>query len=164
MAETVKTGLLKAIEAILTAGLPEMSTVRRDWMLPFDLGSVALPALLFYEESDDLWRLSRITQKIIDLNLVVFAAFSGPVYEEDNPAWENNAAWQEFKDWADAIAGKIHSLWHNRDILTTLRAAGLIRLEELGNHKAPANAEYGELVLTYNLTYGHALGDAFTRL
>jgi hypothetical protein len=157
MADTVKTSLLKAIETMLVAGLPEIPTVRRDWLFPFDLSTVPLPGMFFYEEDEDLGTMSsRIAKNVVPLDLVVFAAFSEPVYTENSPAW------QEFKDWSDALAGKIHGLWHNREKRLLLRAAGLIQLEEMGNRKAPCNERYGELVLTYRLTYGHALGDAFT--
>jgi hypothetical protein len=165
MSEAVKTNLLKAIEAMLVANLPEVLTVRRDWLFPFDLAALdaqgnpvtPLPGLFFYEDSEDLGTLgSQVAKNIIPLDLVVFAAFSEPVYTENSPAWQN------FKDWADSLAGQIHGLWQNRALRLPLKAAGLIHLEELGNRKAPSNENYGEMVLTYRLTYGHALGDAFT--
>ena len=163
MPETIKTTLLKAIETMLRAQLPELATVRRDWQFPFDLSNVALPVLVFYEDAEDLGQVGgQLARNRLDLDLVVFAAFSGPIYQEDDPAWEDNGAWQAFKDWADGLAGQVHGLWQDREIMAPLKAAGLLRLEELGNRKAPSNQDYGELVLSYRLTYGHALGDAFT--
>lgn len=158
MTETVKTGLLKAIASMLTAALPEIPTVRRDWLFPLDLAAIPLPALFFYEDEEDLGNLGGLVAKnSFPLDLVVFAAFAEPVFTENSPAW------QEFKDWADGLAGKIHALWHDREQRLALKAAGLIQLEELGSRKAPCTENYGELVLTYRLTYGHALGDAFSK-
>ncbi|MDD3492354.1 MAG: hypothetical protein PHZ19_02505 [Candidatus Thermoplasmatota archaeon] len=157
MTETVKTALLKALEGMLAAGLPEIPTVRRDWLFPLDLAAIPLPGLFFYEDEEDLGNLGgQVAKNSFPLDLVVFAAFSEPVFTENSPAW------QEFKDWADSLAGKLHALWHDRTNRLALKAAGLIQLEELGSHKAPCNEDYGELVLTYRLTYGHALGDAFS--
>ena len=60
------------------------------------------------------------------------------------------------------MAGKIHNLFFDPIALAALYEAGLILVEEKGNRKAPCNESYGEMVLTVRLTYGHALGDAFT--
>ncbi len=165
MPDPIKTRLLKTIEAMLRANLPEVLTVRRDWLFPFDLAAkddqgnllAPLPGLYFYEDSEELGSLGgQAAKNVILLDLAIFAAFAEPVYTE------NSAAWQSFKDWGDALAGKIHALWQDRAIRSALKATGLMQLEELGNRKAPANENYGELVLSYRLTYGHALGDAFT--
>jgi hypothetical protein len=122
---------------MLVAGLPEIPTVRRDWLFPFDLSAVPLPGLFFYEAEEDLGTLgSQIAKNVLPLDLVVFAAFSEPLYDRtDEDLWwdESSSAWQEFKDWADALAGKIHGFWHNREKRLLLRAAGLIQIEELGN-------------------------------
>ena len=165
MSELVKTMLLKAVESLFNNNLPGIMTVCRDWLFPFDLGATdengslrtPLPALFFYEDPEDLGTLgSRVAKNIVFLDLAIFDAFSEPVYTENSPAW------QTFKDWADIQAAQIHSLWHNRTHRMMLKSAGLIQLEEMGNRKAPASELYGEMVVTVRLTYGHALGDAFT--
>lgn len=157
--DTVKTGLLKALETLLQ-GVEGISTVYRDYYFPVDLAPlhedpIPLPALFFYEDLEDLKKAGRLMMNILHLDLACFDAFTGPV--------ENfkSQAWTEFKDKMDQVAGRIHNLLLDPAALGPLHAAGLIKVEEVGNRKAPCNETYGEMVLTIRLTYGHALGDAF---
>lgn len=153
MSEPVKTTLLKALETMLQS-VDGIATVQRDCQFPFDFGALPLPVLIFYEDYETPGVDNRLAKNNLDLDLVLFDVFSGPVMDE------NSLAWQSFKDKADAVAGAIHGLWHDQRALVHLRAAGLIRVEERGNRKAPCNADYGEMVLTVRLTYGHPLGQA----
>jgi hypothetical protein len=163
MTETVKTTLLKAVATMLQ-GLPGVATIKRDWQFPLDLAAndgegnpiLPLPALLFYEDHDAPGIDNRLAKNELDLDLVLFDAFTGPVTDEDSPAW------QTFKDSADLVAAYIHGLWHNRTALAPLRSTGLMKVEERGNRKAFCTEEYGEMVLTVRLTYGHPLGQALT--
>lgn len=155
MSDTVKTGLLKTLETVLQ-GLPGIATIQRDCLFPLDLATIPLPALIFYEDLEDIKKGGRLNRNVIHLDLVMFEAFSSPVFDV------GNTAWQDFKEAADQVAGEIHNLFFDPTALAALYGAGLILVEEVGNRKAPCNEYYGEMVLTVRLTYGHALGDAFT--
>ena len=154
MSALVKTALLQTLETLLAQTLPGV-TIKRDWLFPLDLATLPLPALLFYEDHEAPGVANIQAKNELDLDLVYFAKFSGPVYDDNSPAW------QEFKDAADVAAGLIHGLLHARISLLSLREVGLTQVEERGNRKAPSSETYGEMVLTVRLTYGHALGRAF---
>ena len=99
-----------------------------------------LPALFFYEDRETpgnvggRWRRGK---NVLQLYLAIFGAFAAPVFTPDS------AAWQSFKEWSDALAGKIHGLWYDRSLRQTLRSAGLIGLEEGEKSQAPGSENYG---------------------
>lgn len=153
MPELVKTTLLQALEAAL-AKLPGLPTVRREFDLPFDLDSVTTPALFFWEDPEDLEEINLMARNVLHLSLGVFIKLTGDIGDGQTPAF------QGFADAADIVAGQVHGLINNRENLAAWQALGLLELEPVAQSKALASETYGEMVLTYRLTYWHRLGDA----
>lgn len=146
MADTVKTGLLKAIETRLNE-IPGLGTVKRWEDIPADLSLLTLPAAFFWEEEDQeaynrliLGRLNFWVQIFFGLDPEVPASFT------------------TFSDSAEAVAGAISDLFAAPG---DLRAAGLIQaLPASKVVKARYNGDYGVLFMSYQLSYGRARGDA----
>ena len=153
MSEPVKTILLQAMEAAL-AGLPGLETVRREYDLPFDLAQVTCPALFFWEDPEDLEEDNLIARNTLHLSLAVYLELQGGIGDGETPTF------QTFADQADRLAGQIHGLITDRGQLTAWQALGLLEIEPVAQIKALASELYGEMVLTYRLTYWHRLGDA----
>jgi len=147
MTDPIKVRIMKTLETML-AEIPELGSIHRWEEIPVDLATLELPALFYWEEEDREIR-NRIAWNTLSLNLAVFdrlVSYDGPGY-------------QQFSDLADVLAAKISN---KLAIPQTLRAAGLISLEEQAVRKALANEEYGELAMSFTLIYGHAVGDAFS--
>jgi len=158
----VKTPLLKAIETVL-GNIPGLPTVRREYDLPFDLGAtnpdtgeeiIAKPALFFWEEPEDLEEDNLIARNVLHLHLITYIKLQGEIGDGET------AAFQTFADAADVLAGQIGQLMTDRSNLADWRGLGLLDLEPVAQSKALASELYGELSLTYRLTYWHRLGDA----
>jgi hypothetical protein len=172
MSEPVKTILLKAFEVALgtISGLP---TVRREFDLPFDLDGldpdtgaeiIAKPALFFWEDPEDLQEDNLMARNILHLSLAVFIKLPGDDQFENQPDGSiiltKTPDFQRFADQADILAGQIHGLLTDRVNLDAWRSLGLLELEPVAQSKALASELYGEMILTYRLTYWHRLGDA----
>ncbi|MFA4904470.1 MAG: hypothetical protein WC600_17185 [Desulfobaccales bacterium] len=161
MSEPVKTTLLKAIEAALGT-IPGLPTVRREFDLPFDLDAVdadgieiiAKPALFFWEDPEDLEEDNLMARNTLHLSLTTFIKLQGEIGDGQTPAF------QTFADEADALAGQIHRLLTDPVNLATWQSLGLLDLEPQAQSKALASELYGEMVITYRLTYWHRLGDS----
>lgn len=162
LGDLVKTTLLKAIETALGT-IPGLPTVRREYDLPFDLEAVdpdtgaeiiAKPALFFWEAPEDLEEDNLIARNTLSLSLATFIKVQGEIGDGQTPAF------QIFADEADVLAGRIHGLMTDRTNLAAWQALGLLDLEPQSQSKALADQRYGEMVLTYRLTYWHRLGDA----
>jgi hypothetical protein len=148
MADTVKTRVMKALEAVLKAGVPEVKTVARREPVGTDLDKIGLPALFLYEDDESGKKANRLRLGIIRLEMAVFIRLK-PGKDHGFPA---------FYDLADTIGARVYTV-----IQTSPNLAGLvIQAEEDPRRKAVGNEAFGELVLRYRLTYGHAIGDAFT--
>jgi len=148
MADTVKTRVMKALETVLRAGVPEVKTVERREPVGTDLDKIGLPALFFYEDDESGARHNRLRLGVIRLEMAVFIRLK-PGKDHGFPA---------FYDLADTIAGRVYMV-----IQTSPDLKGLvIQAIEDPRRKAIGNEAFGELVLRYRITYGHAAGDAFT--
>ncbi|MEW6657241.1 MAG: hypothetical protein AB1424_01145 [Thermodesulfobacteriota bacterium] len=148
MADTVKTQVMKALETTLKAGVPEVKTVERREPVGTDLDKINLPALFLYEEEESGSRHNRLRLGVIRVEMAVFIRLK--------PGKDHG--FQAFYDLADTIAGRVYMA-----IQTSPSLSGLvIQAEEDPRRKAIGNESFGELVLKYRLTYGHAVNDAFT--
>jgi hypothetical protein len=148
MADTVKTRVMKALEAVLKTGVAEVKTVERREPVGTDLDKINLPALFLYEDDESGARHNRLRLGVIRVEMAVFIRLK-PGKDHGFPA---------FYDLADTIAGRVYMA-----IQTSPDLKGLvIQAEEDARRKAIGNEAFGELVLRYRLTYGHAAGDAFT--
>jgi hypothetical protein len=148
MADTVKTRVMQALEAILSAGVPEVKTVERWEPVGTDLDKINLPALFLYEDDESGKKANRLRLGVIRVEMAVFIRLK-PGKDHGFPA---------FYDLADTIAGRVYMA-----IKTSPNLKGLvIQAQEDTRRKAIGNETFGELVLRYRLTYGHAAGDAFT--
>lgn len=150
MADTVKTQVMKALEAVLLAGVPEVKTVTRREPVGTDLDKIGLPALFLYEDDESGARHNRLRLGVIRVEIAVFIRLK--------PGKDHG--FQAFYDLADTIAGRVYVV-----IQTSPSLKGLvIQAVEDPRRKAVGNETFGELVLRYRLTYGHPVGDAFTRM
>jgi hypothetical protein len=148
MADTVKTRVMQALEAVLKVGVPEVKTVTRREPVGTDLDKINLPALFLYEDDESGARHNRLRLGVIRVEMAVFIRLK-PGKDHGFPA---------FYDLADTIAGRVYMV-----IQTSPDLKGLvIQAEEDARRKAVGNEAFGELLLRYRLTYGHAAGDAFT--
>lgn len=147
MADTVKTTLLKAIEARL-GEVSELATVKRWEDIPTDLAALALPAAFFWEEEEPEPH-NRLTFGILDFWVEVFFAV-----DADDPE-----SYTAFSETAETVKGRIAGIFAAPG---DLRAAGLIQAEPGRVVKAKHTPDYGALFMSYRLTYGHARGDAWT--
>ncbi len=148
MADTVKTRVMKALETVLRAGVPEVKIVERREPVGTDLEKIGLPALFLYEEDESGARHNRLRLGVIRVEMAVFVRLKpGKDY-----------GFQAFYDLADTIAGRVYTAIQTSPNLTGL----VIQAVEDPRRKAIGNESFGELVLRYRLTYGHAAGDAFT--
>jgi len=162
MAEPVKTFLLKDLEARLQA-IPGLPTVRRQFDLPLDLDEtdpetgaemIAKPAMFFWEGPEDSEEENLITRNALQLSLVTYFKLSGALGDGQTPTF------QVFADEAEVLAIPIKKMLANAANLAAWGDLGLLEMEPIGISKALASETYGEMVLTYRLTYWHRLGDA----
>jgi hypothetical protein len=148
MADAVKTRVMKALEAVLLAGVPEVKTVARREPVATDLDKIGLPALFLYEDDESGANHNRLRLGVIRVEMAVFIRLK--------PGKDHS--FQAFYDLADTVAGRVYMV-----IQTSPSLKGLvIQAEEDPRRKAIGNETFGELVLRYRITYGHPIGDAFT--
>lgn len=161
MAELVKTTLLKALETALN-NVVGLAAVYREFELPFDLEEVDAngeevvpkPALFFWEAPEEVEEDNLYVRNTLHLTLATFFKLAEP----DNDL--EISVFQIFADEADAIAGQIQNLMQDRSRLAAWQSLGLLNMIPVAQNKALANEKYGEMSLTYRLTYWHRLGDA----
>ena len=148
MADTVKTQVMKALETVLRAGVPEIKTVDRREPIGTDLDKVNSPALYLFDDDESGARRNRLRWGVIRLVIAIFIRLK--------PGKDNGR--QAFDDLAETIAGRVYMVIQSSPGLKGL----VIQAEEDPRRKAIGNESIGELVLRYRITYGHAAGDAFT--
>ncbi len=150
MADTVKTRVMKALEGVLSSGVPELNTVLRREPVGTDLDTLKLPALFLYEEpEEDRIKGNRFDFGVISVEIAVFIRLTPT---------SKDPGFQAFHDLADVIAGRVYMVLNANPALKGL----VLKSEEDPRHQAIANESFGELVLKYRIKYGHAAGDAFT--
>lgn len=147
MPDPIKVQVMQSLETLL-AEIPEIGSVQRWYEIPVDLDTWALPALFYWEEEERHLR-NRIVWNELHLYLAVFFRLESA----DGPGY------QRFSDTADDLAAKIHNKLLEPGALA---ASGTISLTESWVRKALANELFGELSMTFMLTYGHTKGDAFS--
>jgi hypothetical protein len=150
MADTVKTQVMKALEAVFKAGVPEVKSVYRREPVATDLETIKLPGLFLYENPDE----NRVKGNRFDFGVIPVEV---AVFIRLNPG-SKDPGFQAFYDLADTIAARVYMVLRGNPALRGL----VTKLAEDPRHKAIANESFGELVLRYRITYGHAAGDAFT--
>ncbi|MDD2900820.1 MAG: hypothetical protein PHU44_00125 [Syntrophales bacterium] len=146
MADTIKTQVLKTLEAMLQS-VPELGSVHRRPPLNVDLDKVKTPALFFWDEEERKPR-NRLMLGVMRLTLAVFIRLT--------PGSDHG--FTAFSDLADTIAGRIHGILAHPAAL----AGKAVNIQELTTRKALANELFGELVLIYQVTYAHSSGNAFS--
>ena len=72
MADTVKTQVMKALETVLRAGVPEVKTVERREPVGTDLDKVGFPALYLYDDDESGARHNRLRWGVIRVEMAVF--------------------------------------------------------------------------------------------
>jgi hypothetical protein len=147
-ANTVKTNLLQAIEARLNL-IPQLADVKRWEDIPTDLSLLTLPAAFFWEEERQE-AYNRLTLGTLNFWVEVFFSL-----DPDNPA-----SFTTFSETAEAVAGRIAGMFAAPG---ELRAFGLLQAQPADKVvKARYNSDYGVLFMSYELTYVHAAGNAFS--
>lgn len=143
----VKTGIMQVLAQTLEAVTGVGSVHRQD--IPFDtslLTAADYPAVFFWEEEKKS-EYNRLTKGIMDLWIQVFFPLTA-----DDPD-----SFPEFQEDAEELAAQIS------DVLAApaaLRAVGVIKISREAVYKAKYNSDFGIVKMNYQLTYGHAAGDA----
>lgn len=150
MADTVKTQVMKALESALRAEVPEVKAVERREPIGTDLETAKLPTLFLYSEDESgKERHNRHARGIIPVEMAVFIRLKpGKDYD------------QGFRAEAETIAAQVYMVMHGPSFL----ASPVLRVEEYLKRLAIGNESFGELVLRYRITYGHALNDPFSAI
>ncbi|MGO9622141.1 MAG: hypothetical protein ACLPT6_12140 [Desulfobaccales bacterium] len=144
MADTIKTQLMQSLAAALAA-IPEIRTVERRHPVGYDLDRGDLPVLFLYEKNETGRRANRLRLGTIHVEMATWVKL---LPQSKDPGY------QAFYDQADAIAGEVWALIQ--------RQPGILIAQEDLRRPAIGNDNLGELILQYRITYGHAVGDAFT--
>ncbi len=148
MADTIKTVMMTTLASVL-ATIPEIRTVERRHPVGYDLSRADLPILFLYEEDETGQRANRLRLGIIRIEIAVWQKL---LPQSKDPGY------QAFYDQSEVIAGKVWAA-----IQSDPRLSGLVlTAQEDLKRPAPASDNLGELILKYRITYGHAVGDAFT--
>jgi hypothetical protein len=144
--DPIKTQVLKAVETLLNE-IPDLATVLRLYKFPVDLDGLADPVCFFWDDTEDRdEEFYRLGIGDLDLWITVFIKLADGDY-------------QAFNDEADKIAAKIQGKMETQGLL---RAAGAHQVQEGTVNKALASETWGELVITFRITYAHNRGDAFS--
>jgi len=149
MADTIKTQVMKTLATVLAAGVPEVGIIERREPIGVDMDKVRLPALYLYEEEESGRKANRLRLGIIRVEIAVFIKL---IPKTKDPGY------QTFYDLADTIAARVYTAFQTSATLTGL----VIMAEEDPRRKAVGHELFGQLILRYRISYGHAAGDAFT--
>jgi hypothetical protein len=144
VADSIKVQVMRKLEEVLAA-VPGLGSVSRWHGKPIDLDHVKLPALFLFEEEETRDKRNRLAVGVVKLHLMVFIPLSP-------------AGAVSFNDLADNLQGKIHNA-----LITTSELKGLVEniVEGLFRKEFP-NDLYGVLYQSFDITYFHAWGDAFS--
>jgi hypothetical protein len=144
VADSVKVQVMRKLAEILGT-IPELGSVHRWQGKPTDLDQVKLPALFLFEEEESRDKRNRLAVGVVKLHLMVFIPLS--------PAGSVS-----FNDRADNLQGEIHNA-----LITTSELKGLAEnIVEGSFRKEFPNDLYGVLYQSFDITYFHAWGDAFS--
>lgn len=148
MPDTVKAQVMKALETALATGVSGVEKVHRRDPIGTDLEKIRHSQLFFYEDDHDRERGNRHAQGTIRLEMAVFIRLRA----------DSNYGYQTFYDEADDIASQVYMVMHGPAFLVS----PVIRVQEDLKRPAIGNESFGELVLRYRVTYGHALNNPFS--
>jgi len=143
MADTIKVQVMQKLAEVLGA-IPELGSVHRWQGNPTDLDRVKLPAVFFWDEDETRDKRNRLAIGTLKLYVAVFIRLS--------PA---GAA--SFNVGADNLQGTIHNA-----LIGTAGLKGLVENLQEDRVWKEYHDQYGVLFMSFNLTYGHAWGDAFS--
>ncbi|MBW1953631.1 MAG: hypothetical protein JRI66_11210 [Deltaproteobacteria bacterium] len=144
MADSIKVQVMQKIEQVLGA-IPEIGSVNRWEGRPIDLDTLKMPAMFLFEEEEIRDKRNRLAMGIVKLHLMIFIPLT--------PAGQLS-----FHDVADNIQAKIHDA-----LLNTQELKGLVEnLQEGIFRKEFPNDLYGVLHQSFDITYCHVWGNAFS--
>jgi hypothetical protein len=144
VADSVKVRVMRKLEEVLSA-IPELGSVNRWHANAIDLEIFKMPALFLYEEEESRDKRNRLALGVIKMHLMVFIPLSP-------------AGAVSFNDLADNLQGKIHNA-----LIRTAELKGLVEnLQEGQVKKESHNDLYGVLYQSFDVTYCHVWGDAFS--
>jgi len=151
MADTIQTQFMKSLETALAAGVAGVDKVHRRDPIGTDLEKIKQSQLFFYE-ADPLTRErgNRHAEGILSLEMVAFIRLKA----------DKDHGFQTFYDQADEIAAQVYMVMFGPSVL----ASPVKKVEEELKRPAIGNEAFGELVLRYRVTYGHALNNPFTTI
>lgn len=144
MAEAVKTRMMKQLAENLGA-IADLGSVHRWQGQVIDLETVKAPALYFWDMDEKRDRRNRLALGVVHVMVWVFIPLS--------PKGQAG-----FHDQADLLQGLIHNAVVDLSRLQELA----LGVEELKVDKEFPNDQWGILIMDFNLTYGHAYGNAFS--
>ena len=148
MTDTIKTTIMKAIETALTTGVAGVEKVHRRDPKGTDLEKIKQAELFFYEDDHERERGNRHAQGTIRLEMAVWIRLKA----------DKDYGWPTFYDQAEEIAAQVYMVMNGPSVL----ASPVIRVQEELKRPAIGNESFGELVMRYRVTYGHALNNPFT--
>lgn len=144
VADSIKAQVMRAVEQVLRT-IPELGSVNRWEGRPIDLDTLKTPALFLFEEEEARDKRNRLAVGTIRLHLMVFISLKP-------------SGLASFSDMADLIQGEIHNA-----LITTTELKGLVEnLVEGPIRREFPNDLYGALTMSFDLTYFHNWGDAFS--
>lgn len=148
MTVPVKTLVLKALETML-AEVAGIGSVRRWEEFPLDpdtLDPSDVPVLFIWEE-EDRDRRGRLAWNKLHIHLQVYLKLP------------EGTGYPGFSEAADELAGLIQA---KLAAPARLRAAGAVEIEEGEVHKSKVNEPWGQLIMPYQITYAHVMGNPFS--
>jgi len=150
MTDPVKTLVLKALETML-AEVTGIGSVRRWEEFPLDPDSLApaeVPALFIWED-EDRDRKGRLAWNKLNIHLQVYLKLP------------EDTGYTGFSEAAEDLAAKIQV---KLAAPAPLRIAGAVQIEEGEVHKSKVTEFWGQLIMPYQITYAHALGNPFSKI
>jgi hypothetical protein len=148
MADTIKTQVMKSLGTALISGVAGVEKVHRRDPTGTDLEKIKQAQLFFYEDDHERERGNRHAQGTIRLEMVAWIRLKT----------DKDHGYPTFYDQADEIAAQVYMVMNGPSVL----ASPVIRVQEELKRPAIGNESFGELVLRYRVTYGHALNNPFT--
>lgn len=149
MADTIQTQFMKALGTALTAGVAGVEKVNRRDPMGTDLEKIKQAQLFFYE-ADPLTRErgNRHAEGILSLEMVAWVRLKA----------DKDFGYPTFYDQAEEIAAQVYMVMFGASVL----ASPVKKIVEELKRPAIGNESFGELVLRYRITYGHALNNPFS--
>ena len=147
MTDTIKTTIMKAIGTALSAGVAGVDKVHRRDPKGTDLDKIKRAELFFYEDDSERERGNRHSKGTIRLEMATWIRLKA----------DKDFGWPTFYDAADEIAAQVYMV-----MFGAVLASPVIRVQEDLKRPAIGNESFGELVLRYRVTYGHALNNPFS--